>query len=329
MLLSRLAENLYWAGRYLERAEATARLVRVHSELFLDLPRSLNVGWAPLLAVTGTSDAFAALEEEAEPGSAAPTEETRVVRFLTTSSDHRGSVLASLTAARSNLRSVRALIPRSGWEVANRLHMWAAERADQAVPRRSRLEWLEGIQRRCQTIDGLLGSTMSHDQAYKFLIVGRQIERADMTTRVLDVQATTLLEHPRARDVAYNDVVWMGVLKSVSAMQMYRRVARAGVSGPRALAFLLHDAQFPRSVQHCLTALDDALKTLPNADATLVAAATVRQSLAGADASALDGPAALHTLMDTLQTDLSEVHAAAHATWFAPPISSPRQAQVA
>ena len=258
MLLSRLAENIYWAGRYLERAEDTARLVKVHTELYLDLPQATSMGWNPLLAVTGSGDAY---DEHVRLNGADVdlSEELRVVTFLTTSQDNPSSVLSCLNAARANLRSVRALLPRSGWEQVNHLHLWARDTQGKAVPRRSRTEWANDLIRKCQTVTGLLSGTMSHDESYRFLEVGRHLERADMTTRVLDVQAHVLLQQITAGST-YADVTWMSVLKSLSAMQMFRRVARAGVSGSRALNFLLCDREFPRSVAHCLVELDRGLR---------------------------------------------------------------------
>lgn len=318
MLLSRLAEHVYWAGRYLERAEATARLVRISTELYLDLPKSVSVGWRPMLAVTGSAEAYAAVVDTGGEG-VQVTEEQQIVRFLTTAEDNPGSVLSCLTAARTNLRSVRALIPRSGWEVANGLHLWAHDHAELAVPRRSRIEWLESIIRQCQTLSGLLDNVMSHDQAYAFLHVGRHLERADMTTRVIDVQASILLDH-RLGDgtLPYADVTWMAVLKSVSARQMFRRVASAGVSGPRALEFLLCDPQFPRSVEHCLTELSRRLLELPHHEEAMKACAEAQRALTEADLDGVNGPE-LHDFLDGLQGELARIHDAASDTWFAPP----------
>jgi uncharacterized alpha-E superfamily protein len=318
MLLSRLAEHIYWAGRYLERAEATARLVRVSTELYLDLPRSVSPGWRPMLAVTGSDGDYESIIEARGTAGVTATEEQQIVSFLTTADDNPGSVLQCLAAARMNLRSVRALLPRAGWEVANELHLWAHDHAELAVPRRSRIEWLEQIIRRCQTLSGLLDGVMSHDEAYAFLQVGRQLERADMTTRVIDVQTSILLDH-RLGDgtLPYADVMWMAVLESLSARQMYRRVASAGVDGPRALSFLLRDPQFPRSVEHCLTHLSRRLLELPRHDTSMAACAAAQRELTDAVLDGVNGPE-LHAFIDGLQGCLADVHDAAAATWFSP-----------
>lgn len=320
MLLSRLAENIYWAGRYLERAEDTARLVKVHTELFMDLPRSVSVGWTPLLAVTGTGEAYADHLHNGKQLVGA-TEELRVVAFLTTAEDNASSILSCLSAARQNLRSVRAMIPRSAWEQVNQTYLGTRDSAAQATPRRSRTSWATDVIRDVQTASGIFDGTMSHDQAYAFLQIGRFLERADMTTRVLDVQAQVLLDETGEGSRAYADVTWMAVLKSVSAMQMFRRVARAGVSGSRALNFLLTDVQFPRSVAHSLAELNRRLFELPRSELAIEATSAARGRVSQAD---LDvhlkamAPAELHDFMDHLQTDIGLIHDAACETWFAP-----------
>ncbi len=222
MLLSRVAESVYWAGRYIERAEATARLVHTHTELFLDLPKAAGVGWAPLLAVTGSDDDFHHRHTRAS--------EERVVDFLVASPEHQGSVVASVAQAHTNLRVTQAVLPSEAWGVLNQTHLWAAKTRHEAVDRRTRLAWTAKLISQCQLFSGVVEGTMSHDDTYAFLQIGRGLERADMTTRVLDVQAGTLLAQ---RDVSspYADLMWMGVLRSLSAHQMFRRIAGPMVSG--------------------------------------------------------------------------------------------------
>jgi uncharacterized alpha-E superfamily protein len=311
MLLSRVAESVYWAGRYLERAQATARMVKVHTELFLDLPRSAGLGWSPLLAVTGTADEF--VERHGTP-----TEEA-VVRFLTTDPDNAGSVRASVVNARANVRVSRAVFPEAAWEVVNQLHHVVEERPADAVTRRTRLSWSDGVVRRCQLLTGLLDAVMSHDEAYSFLDVGRCVERADMTTRVLQVQNEILM----AADVVespYADVTWMGVLRSLDAHQMFRRTVRGGVSGPAALRFLLRDPQFPRSVEHCLTSIARSLLELPSCQEPMAACADVQTLLETAMVAHVPVDD-LRQYVEELQVGIAGVHARLADTYFggAPP----------
>ena len=127
MLLSRVAENAYWAARYLERAEATARLVKAHTELYVDLPRSAGLTWGPLLTVTGSDDDYHRLHDH-------PTEEA-VVSFLLSDPSHPGSVVASVAQAREDLRVTRTMVPRRTWETVNELHLWVRETRRDGIDR--------------------------------------------------------------------------------------------------------------------------------------------------------------------------------------------------
>lgn len=308
MLLSRVAESVYWAGRYLERAEATARLVKVHTELFLDLPSMAGLGWSPLLAVTGSRDVFDDHYDDAI--------EEDVIRFLTSDPASSTSILSSLASARYNFRITRNVLPASAWEQLNQLYLWAVQSRALAVDRRTRLACMDRVIRDCYLLRGLLAGTMSHDEAYWFLEIGSLVERADMTTRVLDVQAGVLTDDATNNAVeTYGDLTWVSVLRSVSAQQMFRRTAQSGISGPEALRFLLRDPQFPRSVEHCLTRISRALLELPHYDHPMVGCAKVQQLLVDSGLDELRADT-LHDYMDELQIGIGELHAAITETYF-------------
>ena len=311
MLLSRVAESVYWAGRYLERAEATARLVHVHTELFLDLPKSAGIGWTPLLALTGSGEAFRDRHHEVS--------EEQVVDFLATGADHDGAIVASIARAHANLRVTQAILPIEAWEVLNELHLWANQTRDQAVDRRTRLAWTDQLIRQCQLLSGLLEGTMSHDDAYAFLEIGRGLERADMTTRILDVQAGILLTQ-RNGSSAYADLTWMGVLRSLSAHQMFRRTVGSSVNGPAALRFLLRDQQLPRSVERCLIEISRALLELSRHHQPMAACAVIQQLLERTDLDSPDGEGptatALHEYSNRLQDGFAALHELLVATYF-------------
>jgi uncharacterized alpha-E superfamily protein len=311
MLLSGVAESIYWAGRYLERAEATARLLHVHTEVFLDLPRASGVTWTPLLAVTGSGEAFGRRHLEIS--------EDHVVGFLASGAGHRGSIVASIAQAHANLRVTQAILPSEAWEVLNQLHLWAAATGHQAIDRRTRLGWTAQMIRQCQLLSGLLESTMSHDDTYAFLVIGRGLERADMTARILDVQAGILVGQ-RNEATPYADLTWMGALRSLSAHQMFRRSAGSTVSGPAAMRFLLRDPQFPRSVERCLIAISRALIELCRHNDPMAGCAAVQQLLEQAELELLgvDGPSAtaLHDFALRLQLGLGELHDQLVATYF-------------
>jgi uncharacterized alpha-E superfamily protein len=168
--------------------------------------------------------------------------------------------------------------------------------------------------RQCQLLSGLLEGTMSHDDAYAFLEIGRALERADMTTRVLDIQAAILVGQ-RDGATPYADVTWTGALRSLSAYQMFRRTAGSTVTGPAVLRFLLRDPQFPRSVECCLIEISNALLELCRPSDAMAACAEVQQLLAKAE---LDGLSAtgLHDYADRLQQGLGRLHDLLVATYF-------------
>lgn len=310
MLLSRIAEHVYWTGRYLERAEATARIVAAHTEVYLDLPKAAGANWGSLLAVVGGLDEFAAAHPQ--------TDEESIVHFLLCDADHAGSVVSSIARARQNLRTVRSLFPRGAWETVNELHLSALDDAHSAVARQGRLRWAESVMARIQRLTGLLNDTMAHDDAFSFLAIGRNVERADMTTRVLDVQASTLLGSGAGLR-PYTDVMWMGVLNALGAAEAYRRRVHARVEGAGVVDFLLHDGQFPRSVECCITEISRHLLELPRYDGPMSRCATLQAQLEEGKRHPM-GPAAgwalLRNDLDDVQVGLADLHGALGAAYF-------------
>jgi uncharacterized alpha-E superfamily protein len=299
MLLARVAESMYWTGRYVERAEAGARLVKVHTEQYVDLPRSAGLGWAPLLAVTGTVEEYARHHP-------APTEEG-VVAFLVTDPRNPGSIVSSLTRARENVRTTRAVLPREAWEVLYRLVFDAAETAATAVDRSGRRAWTAAVMAGCQRFVGTVATTMSHDEAYHLMHLGAQIERADLTARVLDVRAAPLLHDVRDRARPYRDVAWSAVLRSLSAQQMYRRSAGGPRDGTDIVRFLIEDSVFPRSLRHCVAQIRRDLGELPGNDAAMEVCAGLLDGVGGAAVVEMAAPAvAAH--VRGLQGRLADLH---------------------
>ncbi|MGY6553240.1 MAG: alpha-E domain-containing protein [Wenzhouxiangella sp.] len=305
-MLSRVAENLYWYGRYLERAEDLGRMINVNGHLMLDLPRSMAPGWAPLVRITGSQALFDELYDA--PG------ERQVVRFLLADARHPGSVLSCLNQARENLRAARDLLPREVWEQTNDLYLIAQEQLAGNLSKRRRQDFIDLMIRRCQQLIGMLADIMSHDYAWDFILLGRYLERADMTTRILDVRSAHLL---RGVDDSqpFDQLQWMSVLKSLTAYQMYRRHVRLRVAGPDVLRFLLGNPLFPRSVVFCLVALAERLEELPDHENTLVAVARVKRLVEQIDpAELVDG--GLSAFVDRVQLELIKVGDLIRQTWF-------------
>ena len=305
MLLSRVADNLYWGARYLERAEDTARVVRSRTELILDMPRGVASSWEPLLAVVGGREQF--------DESHARASEADIVRFLVADPSNGGSVVSSVAAARENLRTTREVLPRDAWQAVNDLYLFTSRDTESGVDRRTRARFLTRVIHDCQRLDGVLAGMMRRDQAYELWRLGQMVERADMTTRVLGVRAASLLSTPADVD-DYDEVQWMGVLRSVTAMQMYQRSHRGPIDGASIVSFLLFDDTFPRSVAGCVQRMRSALLRLPQPEATLPAVDALDALLANLPAAATDG-SALDQSMDQVQLALAELNRRVYSTF--------------
>ncbi|MFG6667023.1 alpha-E domain-containing protein [Halomonas sp. HNIBRBA4712] len=308
-MLSRVAENLYWMARYVERAEDTARLLSVNSHLMLDLPRNLPLGWAPLIEMTGTLEAFRARFDTFD--------EQSVVHFLCADTQNSSSILASLASARENLRTTRDVVPREIWEEVNYLYLGVADHAEHGVSPRRRDAFLKNVIRSCQTLTGLIEGTLSHGPARTFIELGRQLERADMTTRILDVRSASLLPQNPEELLPFENLQWMSLLKSLTAYQMYRQQVRLRVRGPDVLRFLLQDPHLPRAIACTLETLSQELQWLPRQDRVAATVSLVRADVIDADIQALaHSPSKLHAFIDELQVAFANIHDTLSATYF-------------
>lgn len=308
-LLSRVAEQLYWAARYLERAEDTVRIVRAYTDVIVDLPTSVVNSWEPLLAVTGTQTLHDEHHERRD--------EASIVNFLVADDANGNCIVTCVANARENLRSCREVLPRDAWQVVNDLYLYVSAHRSDGVSRRSRSRFADRIIADSQRLDGILSATMSRDHAYEFLRIGQALERADMTTRVLGVRAAALLNAKNAEgpDV-FAEVQWMGVLRSLSALQMYQRATRSPIDGTSVIDFLLHDRAFPRSVMSCLLSIRDALARLPRGDQMSPVLGEVFSTAAQVSGDAHDG-AELDAEIDLLQAALGELNDAIISTYVA------------
>lgn len=244
MLLARMAEAVYWAGRHLERAEGAARIVQVHTDTHVDLPVGEDIGWEPLLAIAGVAEEFTESYPPGPPGLGSGAAEEDVVEFLIHGQATGSSILSALTAARQNLRTARPVVPREAWEACNDLWLTSTDRIVEAATREGRVIWLRRVVAGCQRIAGILQGTMNRDEAMSFLAIGQNLERADLTARVLQVRSDTL--GPTRGDNPYDVVRWMAVLRSLAAYQPFRRAMPARPQGGSTLRFLLQDDRFPR-----------------------------------------------------------------------------------
>ena len=312
-MLSRVAENIYWMARYVERAENTARLVRVNANLLLDLPRGIAPGWEPLVSIMGVDQEFQKRHSRAT--------ERSVVKFLIGDSSNHCSILSSLRAARENCRTVRDIVPRSGWEQINELYLYARENVNAGLTKSGRHDYLARIISGSQTINGLLGSTLFRDEAYQFLRIGRNLERADMTTRIIDVRSTDLLPEETAESKPFDTIQWVSVLNSLSAYQAYRRKVQVQVRRDEALEFLFKNTLFPRAIMHCLHAVEESLGELKNPRDSLKVLRILIHKVSATRVDRLRKQQ-LHTYIDQLQVGIINLHRAMEETYFLPPVET-------
>ena len=266
-MLSRVAQNIYWMARYIERAENTARLVNVNTHLQLDLPREVRPGWSPLIEITGSAPLFHQLYPDAD--------ERNVVRFLIADLSNPSSLLSAIAQARENARTIRDIIPREAWEQVNEMYLAAKAQLPAGLSQRRRYDYLKSVILAAQQITGLLAGTMTHDYGYDFLRMGRNLERCDMTTRIIDVRSANLLQEQSGDLAPFETIQWMSVLKSLTGYQMYRRHMQVAVRRIEVLQFLLQNRQFPRACYHCLGEAEACLRDLPRLRPTLARMSSV------------------------------------------------------
>ena len=248
VMLSRVAASLYWMSRYLERAENIARLLDVNLQLLLDFGKVsdevLKEHWVPVLRAAGEEDLFFELYETADSRS--------VVEFLTFRKDNANSISSCINAARENGRQVRDQISMEMWEVLNDAYLFLKEADTDAVWATGPTEFFNRVKNFSHLFQGLTDSTFSRNEGFEFIQFGKFLERADKTSRILDIKYHMLL--PRVTDVggAIDTAQWQAVLRSASALEAYRRFYVAEIVPWKVAMFLVFSENFPRSLRYCV-----------------------------------------------------------------------------
>ena len=304
-MLSRVAERMYWFGRYMERIEDTALLVRVNNNLMLDLPKVKHI-WHSLLSITG--------EEEAYMNRYQVINEQNVVKFLL--NGEGSSISASIKAARENARTSREIMPRSAWEKINKLYFYLKNNMENGYTRSGRDQFLADVIDSCNELTGYLVGSMSQSEAYQFIKLGRNLERADMTSRILDVGIFSLADKSMPELAEHEELLWTNVLKSLSGYQAYRQHVDDRINGEDVAAFLINDPNFPRTVGHCLTEAVACCQVLPKEENPLRAVTKVQRMLNQADVIEMFNNHQLHEFIDEVQLDLGYIHEQITSTWF-------------
>ena len=253
-MLSRVADALYWMSRYVERAENVARFIEVNAWLSLDLPAGYEEQWSPLISTTGDDEIF----NEHYPSAT----KRDVVQFLTFDSRNPNSIFSSITAARENARVARQYITLEMWEEINRF-FFAIQQGAQSASRGflPAQDFFSEVTTASHLFLGTLYATMSHNEGWHFCRLGRLIERADKTSRILDAKYYLLLPSIDTVGTPYDDIMWAAVLRSTSAFEMYRKRFQQ-ISPDRIVEFLVLDREFPRAIHYCVVSAEVSLHTI-------------------------------------------------------------------
>jgi len=306
-MLSRVAERIYWMARYLERAENTARLINVDAHLHLDLPKGTTLGWSPLIEIMGCKVAF-------NERSIAKNERN-IINFLAADLKNHSSIYSSIYNARENARTVRDAIPSECWEVINSLYEYAKNALSTVSARKVRFQVLNGIIEQVQKITGILSGTVLRGKGYLFLKLGRYLERADMTSRILDVRSENLLSTESGDLPPFEHIQWISILNSLSAHHSYRQEVKGVIRSANVLHFLLSNTYFPRSFSHCMGEARHCLKNLPHSQTLQQRVIRIMKKLQSLDYSCIKNKS-LYLLIDQLQIELAGLNVAISKSYF-------------
>jgi len=308
-MLSRVANSLYWMSRYIERAENIARIVDVNLQLLLDL-RNLNEErlakhWLPIVQTTGDEAQFFALHKKATA--------QNVTEFLVFQMENSNSIISAICQARENARMVRDQITIELWEELNRLYWFVRTPDARNCWKESPSEFFQQIKSSSLLISGLSYATLIRNEGWWFAQTGKYIERADKTSRILDLRYEALPPRGLPTNVSETDALdWSAILRSCSAWDAYKTIHGAEVN-PRLVAeFLLLSEDFPRSVRFCVDEFTVALRKISGVaegkfcnDAEKLAGRLLADLQFITIEEIFD--AGLHDYLDRLQTKLNDI----------------------
>lgn len=330
-MLSRVADSLYWLARYIERAENNARILDVNLQVTLDDDSSGEdgdkVGWEPILATLEDQKLFHSLY--------AVTNAETVCEFVTFAKENPNSIRSCVAGARENARTVREYISSEMWERINSLYLWLLSAEARQSFAASAIDFFRQVVDYSHQFQGTTDTTLTHGEGWNFLQIGKFIERADSTSRLLDLKYHILLPYGEKVGGNVDTVQWQSVLKSCSAFEAYRKL-HTGPVAPWSVAefILLHDS-FPRSVRYCAEELDAAFHRISGTDRAHFANEAER--LTGKLCSDLNYATigdvfkiGLHQYLDGIQFRLIEISSAMlkeYCEWLEPELQQAQQQQ--
>ncbi len=315
-MLSRVANSIYWLNRYIERAENVARFIDANYHMSLDTPDSSDQ-WQPLINTSGDHEAFAERYGEAN--------REKAIEFLVFDRENPNSIYSCVRAARENARSVREYISSEMWEQLNTFYLMintAAKEVSMDLPH----HFFMDIMTASHTFIGITDSTMNHGEGWHFGRMGRMLERADKTTRILDVKYFILLPSVEYVGSSYDNILWGALLRSASAFEMYRK--RHGRIDPRKIVeFLMLDSHFPRAVHYCVITAMISMNNItgsPRGTYSNKAEQSLGRLLADFNFASLEDvfDFGLHEYLDTTQTRVNAVGAEIQNVFFSPQLDT-------
>jgi uncharacterized alpha-E superfamily protein len=323
-MLSRVANSLYWMSRYIERSENIARIVDVNLQLLLDF-RNLNEKrlaehWLPIVETTGDEKQFFDLHKKAT-GQA-------VTEFLVFQMENPNSIVSSICQARENARMVRDQITIEFWEELNRLYWFIKSAESKDMWKESPSEFFQQIKTSSLHLIGLSFATLIRNEGWSFMQVGKFLERADKTSRILDVRHQTLPEKGLPGKTSQVEALeWSAILRSCSAWDAYKTLQGAEVNPKLVAEFLLLNEDFPRSVRYCVAEMNDALRQISGVSQGRFS--NNAEKLAGRLNAELQFctieeifDQGLHLYLDQLQSKLNDIGAAMFDAYIFQPFSN-------
>ncbi len=311
-MLSRVADSIFWMNRYIERAENYARFMEVNFNLSLDLPPNMPEQWKPLVVTTGDWELFENLHGEAT--------KKKAIFFMGFDENNPNSIYNCIVKARENARSIRPEITKEVWEQVNWLYHFVKSGLDKRTRKqKDPRNFFKEVRNGCQLLYGIFDATISRSEGWHFGKIGQFLERADKTSRVLDVKYHMLLPSVKAIGSTLDLIQWAALLKSVSAYDMYRK--QYGKLTPSEISeFLILDRVFPRAILHCLCSAEQSLRTITRNEEGYSNPAekqmgALKSQLEYADINDIF-EAGLHEYLDTLQGKLNNVSTAIFETFF-------------
>ena len=312
-MLSRVANTLFWLGRYIERAENYSRFIDVNHNLCMDLPPKMKEQWAPLVDATGDRELFV---------SQFGTDFSRqnAIYFLVFDEANLNAIISTISQARENARMVRESIPKESWESLNELHLTVQKAKKKKLWKKDDPHgFFEYVKNQVHLFNGIATSTAPRTQAWQFTTMGQQIERADKTSRILDVKYHYLLPSVDEVGTPLDFLHWTALLKSVSAFNAYKHLYQ-NIQPEYIVEYLILNRYFPRSIFFCLTEVQKGLHAISLSKKSFSnpaekAIGSLRSKLEYTDVQEILSRG-LHEYLDEIQIGLNKISTAIHDQYF-------------